>query len=63
MEIINLLDNATNQQSKKRTKDLLKTNGYARKTHNKNNLSKSETAMFQLRLCDNRNSYILITEP
>ena len=58
-KIINLLDNASNQPPKFRTKKLVEINDESRETYNTNSQIKFKTAMLKSSLCDYSDAYIL----
>ena len=58
--IINLLDNASNQASKFRTKTWVEINNESRGTYNTNSQIKFKTAMLKSSLCDCSDVYILV---
>ena len=59
-KIINLLDNASNQPSKFRTKNWIKTNDQSREVHNISSDIRFKTAMLQSSLCDYSYAYIFL---
>ena len=74
-KIINLLDDATNQPSKFRTRNWVKINDESRGAYNEennnndsndddnnNNNIKLKTSMIRSNLCDNSDAYILVKE-
>ena len=61
-KISNLLDNASNQPSKFRTKNWVKINYGSRGTYNTNKQFKFKTAMLKSSLCDYSDAYILVKE-
>ena len=60
-QIINLLENATNQPSKFRTKNCVKVNDESRGTYNVNNQIKFKNSMLRSSLCDYGDSCILVS--
>ena len=56
----NLIDDASNQPFKFRTKNWVKINDELRGTYNVNNQIKFTTAMLSYSLCDYSNAYILV---
>ena len=58
-KITNLLDNASNQPPKFRTKKLVEINDESRETYNTNSQIKFKTAMLKSSLCDYSDAYIL----
>ena len=61
-KITNLLDNASNQPSKFRTKNLVEINYESRGGDNVNSQIRFKTTMLKSSLCDNNNAYILVKE-
>ena len=61
-KIANLLDDASNQPSKFRTKNWVGINHESRGTYNVNSQIKFETAMLKSSLCDYSDAYILVKE-
>ena len=59
-KIINLLDNASNQSSKFRTKNWVEISDESRGTHNVNSQIKFKTTMLKSSLCDHSDAYILV---
>ena len=59
-KIINLLDNASNQSSKFRTKNWVEISDESRGTHNVNSQIKFKTTMLKSSLCDYSDAYILV---
>ena len=62
-KITNLLDNASNQPSKFRTKNLVEINYESRGGDNINSQIRFKTTMLKSSLCDYNNAYILVKEP
>ena len=58
-KLMNLLDNATSQLSKPKTKNWVKINDDARGTDNNNSQIKFKTTMLKSCLCDYSDAYIL----
>ena len=58
-KIRNLIDDASNQPSKFRTKNWVAINDESRGTYSVNSQIKFETTMLKSSLCDYRNAYIL----
>ena len=61
-EIENLIDDASNQPSKFRTKYWVEINDESRKTYNVNSEIKFKTVMLKSSLCDYSDAYILVNE-
>ena len=59
-KIANLIDNASNQPSKFRTKNLVEISDKSRGTHNANSQIKFKTTMLKSSLCDYSDAYILV---
>ena len=59
-KIANLIDNASNQPSKFRTKKWVEINDESRATYNVNSQIKFKTGMLKSSLCDYSNAYILV---
>ena len=59
-KIANLLDNASNQPSKFRTKNWVEINDEARGTYSPNKQIKFKTSMLRSSLCDYSDAYILV---
>ena len=59
-KIINLLDNASNQPSKLRTKNWIEINDQSRRPYNVNNGIKFKTTMLKSSLCNYSDAYILV---
>ena len=59
-KIANLIDNASNQPSKVRTKKWVEINDESRATYNVNSQIKFKTGMLKSSLCDYSNAYILV---
>ena len=59
-KIANLLDNASNQPSKFKTKNWVEINNESRGTYNANSQIKFRTTMLKSSLCDYRDAYILV---
>ena len=59
-KIINLLDNASNQPSKFRTKNWVEISDESRGTYNANTRIKSKTTMLKSSLCNYSDAYILV---
>ena len=59
-KIINLLDNASNQPSKFRTKNWVEISDESRGTYNTNTRIKSKTTMLKSSLCNYSDAYILV---
>ena len=59
-KIINLLDNASNQPSKFRTKEWVEISDESRGTYNTNTRIKSKTTMLKSSLCNYSDAYILV---
>ena len=59
-KIMNLLDNASNQPSKFRTKNWVEMNDESRGTYNTNSQIKFKTTMLKSSLCDNSDVYTLV---
>ena len=62
-KIINLLDNATNQPSKFRTKNWVEINDDSHGTYNTNSQIKFKTPKLKLSLCNYSDAYILVKGP
>ena len=60
-KVINLLDNATNQPSKFKTKNWVEKNDDARGTCNTNSQIKFKTSALKSSLCDYSDPYILVS--
>ena len=61
-KIANLIDDASNQPSKFRTKNWVETNGESRGTYNVNSQIKFKITMLKSSLCDYSDSYIMLKE-
>ena len=61
-KIENLIDGASNQPSKFRTKNLVEINDESRGTYNVNSQIKFKTTMLKSSLCDYSDAYILVKE-
>ena len=61
-KIENLIDDASNQQSKFRTKNWVEINDESRGTYNVNSQIKFKTTMLKSSLCDYSDAYILLRE-
>ena len=61
-KIANLIDDASNQPSKFRTKNWVEINDDSRGTYNVNSQIKSKTTMLKSSLCDYSDVYILFKE-
>ena len=61
-KIANLLDDASNQPSKFKTKNWVEINDESRRTYNVNSQIKFKTTMLNSRVCDYSDAYILFTE-
>ena len=61
-KIENLMDDASNQPSKFRTKYWVEINDESRKTYNVNSEIKFKTVMLKSSLCDYSDAYILVNE-
>ena len=59
-EIINLLDNTPNQQSKFKIKNWVEINDESRGTYNRGNQIRFKTLMLRSNLCDYSDAYILV---
>ena len=59
-KIANLIDDASNQPSKFRTRNLVKINDESRGAYNVNSQIKFKTTMLKSSLCDYSNAYILV---
>ena len=59
-KIANLIDNASNQPSKFRTKNWVEINDESRRTYNVNSQIKFKTTMLKSSLCDHSDAYILV---
>ena len=59
-KIINLLENASNQPSKFRTKHWVEINNESRGAYNINSQIKFKTTMLKSRLCNYSDAYILV---
>ena len=59
-KIVNLIDDASNQPSKCRTKNSVKINDGSRGTYNVNSQIKFKTTMLKSSLCDYSDAYILV---
>ena len=59
-KIANLIDDASNQPSKFRTKNWVEINDESRGTYNVNSQIKFKTTMLKSSLCDYSDSYILV---
>ena len=59
-KIANLLDDASNQPSKLKTKNWVETNDESRGTYNVNSQMKFKTNMLKSSLCDYSDAYILV---
>ena len=59
-KIINLLDNASNQSSKFRTKNRVEISDESRGTYNVNSQIKFKTTILEPSLCDHSDTYILV---
>ena len=59
-KIANLIDDASNQPSKFRTKNLVETNDESRGAYNVNSQIKFKTTMLKSSLCDYSDAYILV---
>ena len=59
-KIINLLDNASNQPSKFRTKNWVQINYKWRRTYSTNSQIEFETTILKPSLCDYNDAYILV---
>ena len=58
--VANLLDGASNQPSKFKTKNWVEINDESRGTYNVNNQIKFKTTMLKSSLCDYSDTYILV---
>ena len=61
-KIANLIDDASNQLSKFKTKNLVEVNDESRGTYNVNGQIKFKTTMLKSSLCDYSDAYILVKE-
>ena len=61
-KIANLIDDASNQPSKFRTKNWVEINDESRRTYNVNSQIKFKTTMLKSSLCDYSDAYILVKE-
>ena len=61
-KIINLLDNASNQPSKFRTKNWIEINDQSRRVYITGSHIRSKTTMLKSSLCDYGDTYILVKE-
>ena len=61
-KIANLIDDASNQPSKLRTKNCAEINDESRGTYNVNSQIKFKTTMLKSSLCDYSDAYILVNE-
>ena len=59
-KIANLIDDASNQPSKFRTKNWVEINDESRGTYNVNSQIKFKTAMLKSGLCDHSDAYVLV---
>ena len=59
-KIVNLIDDASNQASKLRTKNCVEINDESRGTYNVNSQIKFKTTMLRSSLCDYSDAYILV---
>ena len=59
-KITNLLDNASNQPSKFRTKNWIEINDQSRRVYNTNSDIRCKTTMLKSSLCDYSDAYILV---
>ena len=59
-KIANLIDDASNQPSKFRTKNWVEINDESRGTYNVNSQIKFKTAMLKSGLCDHSDVYVLV---
>ena len=59
-KIANLIDNASNQPSKFRTKNWVEINDESRRTYNVNSQIKFKTTMLKSSLCDHSDAYFLV---
>ena len=59
-KIVNLIDDASNQPSKFRTKDWVQINDESRGTDNVNSQIEIKTTVLKSRLCDYSDGYILV---
>ena len=57
-----MLDNASNQPSKFRTKNWIEINDQSRETYNTNSDIRFKTTMLKFSLCDYSDAYILVKE-
>ena len=60
LKIVNLIDDASNQPSKFRTKNWVEINDESRGTYNANGQIKFKTTMLKSSLCDYSDAYILV---
>ena len=60
-KIAKLIDDASNQPSKFRTKNWVEMNDESRRIYNVNNQIKFKTTMLKSSLCDYSDAYILVT--
>ena len=60
-KIVNLLDNASNQPSKYRTKNWIEINDDARRMYNTNSQIKFKTLILKPSLCGNSDAYIFVS--
>ena len=61
-KIANLIDDASNQPSKFKTKNWIEINDESRGTHNVNSQIKFKTTMLKSSLCDYSDAYIFVKE-
>ena len=61
-KIANLIDDASNQLSKFKTKNLVEVNDESRGTYNVKGQIKFKTTMLKFSLCDYSDAYILVKE-
>ena len=59
-KIINLLDNASNQPSKFRTKNWVEINDESKESYSANSDIRFKTTMLRSNLCDYADAYILV---
>ena len=59
---MNLLDNASSQLSKVRTKNWIRINGQSKGTYDTNSNIRFKTAMLKSSFCDYSDAYILLKE-
>ena len=59
-DVINLLDNASNQPSKFWTKQWVEINDESRETYSTNSQIKFKTTMLKSSLCNNNDAYIIV---